>query len=76
LKKSRASSTYAIGQRATRFKRMCDELDRAQGRDTSAYQTLIDRILDEAEPIPAVRRVRTPPQPSSSADHRPARKKH
>jgi hypothetical protein len=62
-------------ERATRLKRLCDERDRAEGRDTTAYQMLIDRILDEAETFPAVNRVRRPPEASSSATQRVARKK-
>jgi len=54
---------------------MCDELDRAQGRDTSEYQMLIDRILAEAETFPAVQRVRRPPLASSAANHNPDRRK-
>ena len=57
------------------MKRMCDELDRAQGRDTSEYQMLIDRILAEAETFPAVQRVRRPPLASSAANHNPDRRK-
>jgi hypothetical protein len=73
LKQSRAS-VRGIRERATRFKRLCDELDRAQGRDTSAYQMLIDRILEEVETFPAIDRVRKPPD-ASSANHPPVRKK-
>jgi hypothetical protein len=75
LKQSQASSVHLIRERATRLKRLCDERDRAEGRDTTAYQMLIDRILDEAETFPAVHRVRRPPETSSSANHPAARKK-
>jgi hypothetical protein len=75
LKPSQASSVDLIRERATRLKRLCDERDRAEGRDTTAYQMLIDRILDEAETFPAVNRVRRPLEASSSANLRTARKK-
>jgi len=75
LKQTQTSSVHLIRERATRLKRLCDELDRAEGRDTTAYQMLIDRILDEAETFPAVHRVRRPPDTSASANHRPGRKK-
>jgi len=75
LKHSHVSSVLLIRERATRLKRLCDERDRAEGRDTTAYQMLIDRILDEAETFPAVNRVRRPSEPLSSPNHRAARKK-
>jgi hypothetical protein len=75
LKESQASSVQVIRERATRLKRLCHERDRAEGRDTTAYQMLIDRILDEAETFPAVNRVRRPLDASSAANHRAGRKK-
>jgi hypothetical protein len=75
VKPTRASAVQTIRERATRLKVMCDELDRAQGRDTSAYQTLIDRILAEAETFPAVQRGRRPPLVRFSADHQPDRRR-
>ena len=75
VKPTQASTVQTIRERATRLKLMCDELDRAQGRDTSAYQMLIDRILAEAETFPAVHRVRRPPLASSSANYQSTRRK-
>jgi hypothetical protein len=75
VKATQATTVHTNRERATRLKRMCDELDRAQGRDTSEYQMLIDRILAEAETFPAVHRVRRPPLASSAANHNSDRRK-